>query len=124
MNEHIRFDRDALELHLLDQRLLPEEEADFACRTPGEVITALQTMVVRGAPAIGVTAAWGCALAAAAGDESEGWQERLTAALAEETPVERLGEPDEIARTMVFLADEASGYITGQVLGVNGGLVI
>ena len=44
--------------------------------------------------------------------------------LAEETPVERLGEPDEIARTMVFLADEASGYITGQVLGVNGGLVI
>ena len=46
------------------------------------------------------------------------------AALAEETPVERLGEPDEIARTMVFLADGASGYITGQVLGVNGGLVI
>ena len=46
------------------------------------------------------------------------------AALAEETPVERLGEPDEIARTMVFLADEASGYIPGQVLGVNGGLVI
>ena len=31
---------------------------------------------------------------------------------------------DEIARTMVFLADEGSGYITGQVLGVNGGLVI
>ena len=31
---------------------------------------------------------------------------------------------DEIARTMVFLADEESGYITGQVLGVNGGLVI
>ena len=46
------------------------------------------------------------------------------AALAEETPVERLGTAEEIARTMVFLADEASGYITGQVLGVNGGLVI
>ena len=46
------------------------------------------------------------------------------AALAEETPVERLGTADEIARTMVFLADEGSGYITGQVLGVNGGLVI
>ena len=46
------------------------------------------------------------------------------AALAEETPVERLGSADEIARTMVFLADKASGYITGQVLGVNGGLVI
>ena len=60
MNAHIRFDRDALELHLLDQRLLPAEEADFVCRTPAEVITALQDMVVRGAPAIGVTAAWGC----------------------------------------------------------------
>ena len=35
--------------------------------------------------------------------------------------MERLGEPDEIARTMVFLADEASGYITGQVIEINGG---
>ncbi|WP_298033367.1 S-methyl-5-thioribose-1-phosphate isomerase [uncultured Desulfovibrio sp.] len=81
MDEHIRFDCDALELHLLDQRLLPEEEADFVCRAPGEVITALQTMVVRGAPAIGVTAAWGCVLAVAVADESEGWQERLAVAL-------------------------------------------
>lgn len=46
------------------------------------------------------------------------------AALAEETPVGRLGTPEEIARTLVFLADPASGYITGQVLGLNGGLVI
>ena len=46
------------------------------------------------------------------------------AALAEETPVERLGTPEEIARAMVFLAGRESGYITGQVLGINGGLVI
>ena len=57
-------------------------------------------------------------------DMMTGFTDEDRAALAEETPVERLGEPDEIARTMVFLADEASGYITGQVLGVNGGLVI
>ena len=57
-------------------------------------------------------------------DMMAGFTAEDRAALAEETPVERLGEPDEIARTMVFLADEASGYITGQVLGVNGGLVI
>lgn len=57
-------------------------------------------------------------------DMMAGFTDEDRAALAEETPVERLGEPDEIARTMVFLADEASGYITGQVLGVNGGLVI
>ena len=36
----------------------------------------------------------------------------------------RLGTPEEVARTLVFLADEASGYITGQVIGLNGGLVI
>ena len=57
-------------------------------------------------------------------DMMAGFTDEDRAALAEETPVERLGEPDEIARAMVFLADEASGYITGQVLGVNGGLVI
>ena len=46
------------------------------------------------------------------------------AALAEETPVQRLGSPEEVARTLVFLADEQSGFITGQICGVNGGLVI
>lgn len=46
------------------------------------------------------------------------------AVLAEETPVGRLGTAEEVARTLVFLADEASGYITGQVIGQNGGLVI
>ena len=45
-------------------------------------------------------------------------------ALAEETPVGRLGSPEEMARTLLFLAGEKSGYITGQVVGVNGGLVI
>ena len=57
-------------------------------------------------------------------DMMAGFTAEDRAALAEETPVERLGTADEIARTMVFLADEGSGYITGQVLGVNGGLVI
>ena len=46
------------------------------------------------------------------------------AALAEETPVGRLGSADEVARLLVFLAGEDAGYITGQVFGVNGGLVI
>ena len=45
-------------------------------------------------------------------------------ALAEETPVERLGTPEEVARTLVFLAGRGAGFITGQVLGVNGGIVI
>jgi len=37
-------------------------------------------------------------------------------------PVGRLGEPDEVARVVEFLADPASAYITGQVYPVNGGL--
>ncbi|MEE0800942.1 MAG: SDR family NAD(P)-dependent oxidoreductase [Gemmiger sp.] len=46
------------------------------------------------------------------------------AALAEETPVERLGTPEEVADSLLFLAGRNAGFITGQVLGVNGGLVI
>ncbi len=37
-------------------------------------------------------------------------------------PVGRLGQPDEVARVVEFLADPESGYITGQVYPVNGGL--
>ncbi len=44
--------------------------------------------------------------------------------LAEETPLERLGMPEEIAQAVAFLADENSSFITGQILGVNGGFVI
>ena len=46
------------------------------------------------------------------------------AALAEETPVGRLGSAAEVAALLVYLAGENAGYITGQVFGVNGGLVI
>lgn len=46
------------------------------------------------------------------------------ATLAEETPVGRLGTAEEIAQTLVFLAGKNAGYITGQVIGQNGGLVI
>ena len=36
-------------------------------------------------------------------------------------PVRRLGEPEEIARVVVFLADADSGFITGETISVNGG---
>ena len=76
MEDHIRFDKQNLELHLLDQRVLPEREADVTCRTTEDVVSALQTMVVRGAPAIGVTAAWGCVLALKEAS-GEDWATRL-----------------------------------------------
>ncbi|MDX6425717.1 MAG: methylthioribose-phosphate isomerase [Gaiellaceae bacterium] len=55
----------------LDQRLLPLEEVDVRCGTAAAVARAIQTMVVRGAPAIGVAAAYGIALAAANGEDLE-----------------------------------------------------
>jgi methylthioribose-1-phosphate isomerase len=53
----------------LDQRKLPLEEVDVECRGAAEVADAIRTMVVRGAPAIGVAAAYGLALAAVRGDD-------------------------------------------------------
>ena len=57
-------------------------------------------------------------------DMMASFTEEDRAALAEETPVGRLGTAKEIARTLVFLASPHAGYITGQVIGQNGGLVI
>ncbi len=51
-------------LHLLDQRLLPNQEVWVELNTWQEVHDAIRDMIVRGAPAIGVTAAYGMALAA------------------------------------------------------------
>lgn len=46
------------------------------------------------------------------------------AAFAERTPVGRWGRPDEIARAVAFLADPASGFITGTTLVVDGGITM
>ena len=58
----IRWDRRSLEL--LDQRRLPEQTRTVTCRTAAEVARAIREMVVRGAPAIGIAAAYGVALSA------------------------------------------------------------
>lgn len=38
-----------------------------------------------------------------------------------EIPVGRIGQPEEIARTIAFLTDDAAGYITGADFSINGG---
>jgi NAD(P)-dependent dehydrogenase (short-subunit alcohol dehydrogenase family) len=46
----------------------------------------------------------------------------LVAEILEKTPAHRMGQPDEVARVVTFLAQDASSYITGQIWGVNGGI--
>ena len=46
------------------------------------------------------------------------------AALAEETPLGRIGRAEEVAEAALYLCGEGASFITGQVLGVSGGLVV
>ena len=57
----IRWDAEARILRLLDQRLLPDRTIWIACPDAADAAEAIRTMVVRGAPAIGITAAYGLA---------------------------------------------------------------
>jgi methylthioribose-1-phosphate isomerase len=56
-------------LLVLDQRALPAEERWIRCRTPAQVADCIRSMAVRGAPAIGLAAAYGMALAEEAGND-------------------------------------------------------
>src|SRR5215471_2915732 len=49
-------------LVMIDQRKLPAQEVYVRCQTPAEIARAIKTMVIRGAPAIGVAAAFGIAI--------------------------------------------------------------
>jgi 3-oxoacyl-[acyl-carrier protein] reductase len=48
--------------------------------------------------------------------------EELKGKLLQAIPLKRLGSPEDIASAVRFLASEEAGYITGQVLSVNGGM--
>ena len=63
----VRLEDDAVVV--LDQRRLPDEEVDLVCRSSTEVAGAIRTLAVRGAPAIGIAAAYGYALAARNGED-------------------------------------------------------
>ncbi len=65
---------------VLDQRRLPDEEVELECRSAAEVAEAIRTLAVRGAPAIGIAAAYGYALAAALGDDLDEAAATLAAA--------------------------------------------
>ncbi len=50
--------------------------------------------------------------------------EKVLTAISDKTPLKRLGRPEDIANSYFFLANDESSFITGQVLSVDGGLVI
>ena len=47
-----------------------------------------------------------------------------TKAFCEETPLGRIGSPQEVAKTLLFLASEGADFITGQIIGVDGGVIL
>ena len=78
----VRYEEGGPKVVLLDQRRLPDEEVELECGTVAELVTAIRELAIRGAPAIGVAAAYGLALAAERGEDLDA----AAAALAEARP--------------------------------------
>lgn len=57
-------------------------------------------------------------------DMLRGLGEETCAMLAQETPLGRLGTPEDVARAVVFLASEKASFITGQILTADGGFTV
>jgi methylthioribose-1-phosphate isomerase len=65
----VRYEEDGPKVVLLDQRRLPDEEVELECRSVADVVDAIRELAIRGAPAIGVAAAYALALAAERGED-------------------------------------------------------
>jgi methylthioribose-1-phosphate isomerase len=76
----VRYEEDGPKVVLLDQRRLPDGVAELECRTVDELVTAIRELAIRGAPAIGIAAAYGLALAAQRGEDVDAASAALAAA--------------------------------------------
>jgi methylthioribose-1-phosphate isomerase len=96
-------------LGLLDQRRLPFEVSELECRDSDAVAAAIRDLVVRGAPAIGIAAAWGLVLAGQAVEADDGAEalERLRPALA------RLRAARPTAVNLMWALDRMAGVLAG-----------
>lgn len=82
MLKHINFDPRNMRLSLLDQRKLPRSVEYIVCHSCAEAIEAIANMTVRGAPAIGIAAAYACLLALRECGNSPDWKQCLSEKLA------------------------------------------
>lgn len=99
---------DGRSLVLLDQRKLPAAESYLACETWQSVVDAIRTMVVRGAPAIGIAGAFGVVLAAREAWQAAGqdWRRSL------EGPVHQLREARPTAVNLAWAVDRMCAAMT------------
>lgn len=115
-------------LVLLDQRVLPRETSYVRCASAEDAASAIREMVVRGAPAIAITAAYGLALAARRGDDLA--RARSTLMAARPTAVnlrwalERLAPVPADAMLDAALAMHAEDLAINRALGDHGAAIL
>lgn len=98
-------------LHLLDQRKLPSVETEIACRDAAETAEAIRSMVVRGAPAIGVTAAYGVALSALQHARGGGSGAELARRMADDLSLLRNARPTAV--NLAWAVDRCEAVLEG-----------
>jgi 3-oxoacyl-[acyl-carrier protein] reductase len=96
------------------------DSGELFAATKGAILAFTRSLALSLAPKVRVNAlAPGWIKTAWGQHASEAWHDRVI----EETPLARWGTPEDVAAVACFLVSDAAGFITGQVVRVNGGAV-